>query len=532
VTEHLDGPDDEASSFVDHRLGRKDFLFDSAKILAAAAAAGPFFMAQEHAEAATRASTSSDARVADPIAKSAVDAAKKFSGATLTKTNEAGLQALDDKNFTGPLWEKLTGVKVSVIEKPFAEIYSTVIAEHIARSGAIDSVDGSPVWVPDFAEQEVLAPIDGFIRKYRAQSTMKDYHPLYRPMMKYKGKQYGFFDDGDVWTLYYRKDVFGNAKLRNAYRAKFGKALRVPRGWDEFTETAQFITDQMAPQVYGTGLGRTVGNPGNQFYFYQQFRSNGGQFFNPRTMKALINNRIGVRTMNQILAQNKASPPGVEKLDVVSAWVQWLEGKTAMIFSWPPTGRMSENYAQRDKAFAFIPKSKIVGKVGYAIVPGQNGEHAGSFIKGVMATSEQQELAYLFNQWATSPSISLQRVQLPYTLRDPYRISHYRSKQFWGRWPSARQYLAKLAEGANYAVLDPIYTGSQDYANALDRGMSKIYAGGDVQKTLDDVAKEWDAITRRLGVDKQRASYRNFLNNYLGSTKNNTPARKGQAVKI
>ena len=53
-----------------------------------------------------------------------------------------------------------------------------------------------------------------------------------------------------------------------------------------------------------------------------------------------------------------------------------------------------------------------------------------------------------------------------------------------------------------------------------------------MQQTLDDVAKEWDAITNRLGVDKQRASYRYFLNNYLGSTKNNTPARKGQAVKI
>ena len=532
MTEHIDGLDDEGASVFDHHLGRKDFLFDSAKLLAAAAAAGPFFMAENQAEAAIRASTSSDAAIADPIAKSAVDAAKQFSGATLTKTNESGLQALDDKNFTGPLWEKLTGVKVRVIEKPFAEIYSTVIAEHIARSGAIDSVDGSPVWVPDFAERQVLAPIDSYIRKYKAQSTMNDYHPLFRPMMKYKGKQYGFFDDGDVFQLYYRKDVFNNAKLKSAYRAKFGKALRVPRGWDEFSETAQFITDQLAPQVYGTGLGRTVGNPGNQFYFYQQFRSNGGQFFDQRTMKALINNAIGVRTMNQILAQNKASPPGVEKLDVVSAWVQWLEGKTAMIFSWPPTGRMSENYAQRDKAFAFIPKSKIAGKVGYAIVPGQNGEHAGSFIKGVMATSKQQELAYLFNQWATSPSVSLQRVQLPYTLRDPYRISHYRSKQFARRWPSASLYLAKLAEGANFSVLDPIYTGSQDYANALDRAMSKIYAGGNVQQTLDDVAKEWDAITNRLGVDKQRASYRYFLNNYLGSTKNNTPARKGQAVKI
>ncbi len=186
----------------------------------------------------------------------------------------------------------------------------------------------------------------------------------------------------------------------------------------------------MAPKVYGTGMGRALGNPGNQFYFFQQFRANGGRFFNPRTMKAEINDAIGVKTMQQILAQNKASPPGVEKLSFISGWGLWLEGKTAMIMAWPPTGRISENILQRDKAFATLPKSKIVGKTGYARVPGLNGEHAGAFIKGVMATSENQDAAYFYNQWATSPSVSLQRVMLPYTLRDPYRISHYRSRAY------------------------------------------------------------------------------------------------------
>ena len=38
MTEHIDGLDDEAASVFDHRVGRKDFLFDSAKLLAAAAA--------------------------------------------------------------------------------------------------------------------------------------------------------------------------------------------------------------------------------------------------------------------------------------------------------------------------------------------------------------------------------------------------------------------------------------------------------------------------------------------------------------
>jgi multiple sugar transport system substrate-binding protein len=520
----------EGASIFDEPVGRKDFLFDSAKLIAAAAAAGPFFLAAEQAKAAIHASTAPVQAGGDPIAKSAVDAAKQFSGITLTKTNEAGLQALDDKNFTGPLWEKLTGIKIRVVEAPFPQIYSKAVAEHIAKSGALDVIDGSPVWLPDFAERGVIDPVNNYITKYKAQATLGDYHPLYRALMNYKGQIWGFFDDGDVWALYYRKDVFGNASLRRAYRAKFGRDLRVPQTWAEFNETSQFITDQMAPDVYGGGEGRALGNPGNQFYFFQHFRALGGQFFDPQTMKAQINNAIGVRAMNLILAEIKASPPGIEKLDFVSSWVQWLNGKTAMIYAWGPTGRISENYAQRDKAFAFLPRSKIVGKVGYSIVPNRNGEHAGSFVKYTSADSRNKEAAYLFTQWATSPSISLQRVQLPYTLRDPYRLSHYRSKAYASRWPGAAQYLKTLCEAANHAVLDPIMTGAADYANALDRAMTAIYAGKDVQRGLDDAAKEWDNITNKLGVARQRESYQNFLK-YPGSTGRNTVAAKGLAVK-
>jgi multiple sugar transport system substrate-binding protein len=506
--------------------GRKDFLFNSAKLLAAAAAAGPFFMATKQAAAAEAASTS---MAADPIATSAAVAAKKLGVDKLNKTNESGLQALDDKNFTGPLWEKLTGTEIGVTEAPFPQLYSKAIQQHLAKSSALDVFEASPVWIPDLADRGVIVPIDAWIRKYKAQSTLNDYHPLYRSLMKYKGKTWGFFDDGDVWALYYRKDIFGNAALKRAYKAKFKRDLRVPRTWPEFQETAQFITDQMAPKVYGTGMGRALGNPGNQFYFFQQFRANGGEFFNPATMKAQINNAIGVKTMTQILAQNHASPPGVEKLSFVDGWVLWLQGKTAMMMAWPPTGRISENYAQRDKAFSFLPKSKIVGKVGYQLIPQLNGEHAGSFVKTVAADGKNQEAAYLFTQWATSPSISLQRVQLPYTLRDPYRVSHYRSKQFWKAWPTAKQYLATLAEAANNAVLDPIMTGAADYANALDRSMTAIYAGKSPKSGLDEAAAEWDRITDKIGKDNARKSYANFLK-LPGATSKNTVAKKGLAV--
>jgi len=46
---------------------------------------------------------------ADDSAFRAVEAAKAHSGVTLNMTYEAGLQALDPRNFSGPMWEQLTG---------------------------------------------------------------------------------------------------------------------------------------------------------------------------------------------------------------------------------------------------------------------------------------------------------------------------------------------------------------------------------------------------------------------------------------
>jgi multiple sugar transport system substrate-binding protein len=120
---------------------------------------------------------------------------------------------------------------------------------------------------------------------------------------------------------------------------------------------------------------------------------------------------------------------------------------------------------------------------------------------------------------------------LPYTLRDPYRISHYKSPAYRKLWPGAKDYLITLADAANDAVIDMIMSGAGDYANALDRAMTAIYAGKDAQSGLNDAAKEWDAITKKLGVENQRKAYAEFLK-LPGATAANTVSKLGLAVHI
>lgn len=467
----------------------------------------------------------------DGSAYRAVEAAKQFAGVTLNVTYEAGLQALDPRNYSGPVWEQLTGMKTNVVELPFPDLYSKAVAEHFAGSGAYDILEIAPYMLPSLADGGAIAPLDDYIAKYMNPADLDDLHPLYKAMATYKGKIWGIFDDGDVFQLYYRKDVFEDPELKDAYKAKFGTDLAPPTTWEEYAQIAQFITDNKAPEIYGAAHFRKAGGPGNQFSFFQQYRSNGGRFFDPETMRAQIAGEAGIKTLQQMIEQNKASMPGNNELDAVGLWVAWLQGKVAMMFSWPPTGRMSAGYSQTDTAINFVPASTVAGKVGYAVMPGKNGEHAAGFVKALHADSPNPEAAYLCLQWLTSPPVSLARCMLPYALRDPYRLSHFTSPHYRALWPDAKDYLIGLNNAANSAVIDMIMPGAPDYAQSIDRMCTAVWAGQDPKAALETCAAEWDALTDKLGVDAQRAAYEEFRK-LPGAYADNTIEKLGQAVTL
>ena len=76
---------------------------------------------------------------AETAAERAVREAQQYRGTTITITWEAGLQALDPLNFSGPKWEELTGIKVKVVELPVAKMLMKEMQEYRAGTGAYDA---------------------------------------------------------------------------------------------------------------------------------------------------------------------------------------------------------------------------------------------------------------------------------------------------------------------------------------------------------------------------------------------------------
>jgi multiple sugar transport system substrate-binding protein len=137
-------------------------------------------------------------------AERAVEAAKQFSGVTLNVTWESGLQPMDPKIFSGPLWEKLTGIKINVIEISPTELFTKTMAEHRAGTGAYDVLNVMPQWLPDLVNAGAVELLDPYIEKYGYEDELDDIAPAFAGQGVYNGKIYGFPDDGDVLILYYR----------------------------------------------------------------------------------------------------------------------------------------------------------------------------------------------------------------------------------------------------------------------------------------------------------------------------------------
>jgi multiple sugar transport system substrate-binding protein len=441
----------------------------------------------------------------EDAAAKAIEAAKQYSGSTITVVAEAGLQALLDTQYSGPEWEKLTGIKVKVVELPFEEIYPKTLLEKQAGTGGYDVVLISPAWLADMVANNAVEDLDPYIEKYGVKSEFDDINPAFKDWMSYNGKIYGLVVDGDVLITYYRKDIFENPENQKGFKEKYGYDLGEPKNYKEFGDIACFLTEKYQPAMYGAG----VINTGYTFFFFsERFRNNGGRFFDPETMKATVNSEAGVKALTELVEQNKCMSPGIETWGFAENLSALNAGEIAMTISWPPLGRWAQGVNIEDKALSWVPKTTVADKVGYWVNPGGHSELASGFLSGVSPDSKNKDAAYLYAQWMASKTQSLVNVMKPVGLRDPYRISHYESPEYQNLWPGAKDYLKVLKDGAAAGYADFSWIETFKYQDAMSRAVSAAIGGEDPQTALDAMAAEWDQITESIGVDKQREAYK------------------------
>ncbi|OPX55621.1 multiple sugar transport system substrate-binding protein [Oceanospirillum multiglobuliferum] len=444
----------------------------------------------------------------------AVAHAQQYRGTTLNVVWNKGLMSKEVLLYSGPLWEQLTGIKINVIELAIPEVYPSVEKEHFKRSGSYDIISIVPNRLPDYINLDALEPLDAFLDQYQYRNDLDDITPAFRDnWMSVNGQIYSIPDDGDVLLLYYRKDLFEDPKNKAAFLKQYGYPLAPPKTWHEFDQISAFFSVTYAPQMYGSAF---MHQELSHYFFSEQFRINGGVFFDAKTMQAKINSKEGLKTLEQMIARQSSMPPGVENWSFMDVLGAFIHGQLAMTEFWPPMGRWAEGYGKDSELLAWVPKSLVAGKVGYAPSPGGHGALAAGFGLSIASTSNNKDAAYLFIQWLSSREVSLNRVQTPYSLRDPYRISHYNSASYRNLWPSAGDYLDTLQKSTKNGLLDLSLLQINLYEKSLMEGLKAAFTRKiEPQQALDHIARQWNQITQSIGVEKQQHYYKEWMSKPL-----------------
>jgi multiple sugar transport system substrate-binding protein len=119
---------------------------------------------------------------------------------------------------------------------------------------------------------------------------------------------------------------------------------------------------------------------------------------------------------------------------------------------------------------------------------------------------------------------SLENVSTTLTGLDPYRKHHFSNPKAYTMFPTLAQAEAYL-KGVEAAMADGypeiFIPGAAQYEDSLDLHVNKALAHQESAKqALDATAKEWDAITEKLGRQKQVELWQKALQGYaaLGLT--------------
>ncbi len=210
----------------------------------------------------------------------------------------------------------------------------------------------------------------------------------------------------------------------------------------------------------------------------------------------------------------KFSPPDVLSYGYEELKNAFLNGDVAMVVQWSDVGKKT----------ADPQLSKVVGKVGFAPVPGTevNGtvQHRTPMPVGrvlaVPATSKNKEAAYWVAKYLSLDASPI-TVAANWSGQDPYRVSHFSDPSHYkfSDEASRKDYLAATEANLKNGFPDLNIPGAAQYIDALDLAVNKALSGeADPKTALDGAAEDWKGITERLGADSQKKFWKEALSSY------------------
>ena len=441
-------------------------------------------------------------------------------------------------------FEAATGARLNLVQLEHQDLFPNFMSDLTNGVGKYDAAYAGAWWLGELVSGGYLLSYDKYYGDPRfPRWNIDDVLPGPRRLLSYAGRKYMVANDHDGQVMYYRRDLLEAPLHRAAFQAKYGYPLDVPATWAQFRDVAEYFDgkDLNGDGVPGHGLTMHLKVGAQGMFHFMSFSApfvigpdNPDLYwFDPRTMKPLIESPGHLRALKALVDLVKFGPRDMLNWDLGRSWDYFLAGRAALTFTWGDLGALAQDEG-----------SRVKGKIGCAPIPGTNeyysiaskrwvrttrpnvvGNTTGGSWAGVISKYSKAPEAtyYLFALMATKEKSRIYAVR-GWDGIDPGRVFHFLPPDGTGDlqtylhagWSEAdvRPYLHAYFENFSNPLQFPYLRipGTFGYWQSLDVHLAEAVAGqSSPEAALRATAVDFEEITIRLKRETQLRSYRTSL---------------------
>ncbi len=405
------------------------------------------------------------------------------------------------------LFEEETGIKLDIVTIPTNDQFTKIIQDVTTGGGQYDIYSFFGPDKGSLAEAGALAKLDDYVAKYKpewekyytgGETTVQQFNV-------YGGNIVAISFDGDYQIWIYRKDLFEDPKEKETFKAKYGYDLKWPETWEQLDQISEFFNRPDQGLFGVTDLRNQYWGFTNWYQRYASAANPNQMYFDLETAKPLIDSPAGIQATKEYADSLKWHSPDALSWGWPEQYANIAAGGTAITAAFPNMPKFLDNPGNKD--------SKIVGKMASGLAPGRIVD--GKLIRrtvwwpnvtlGVSTKSKCAEAAYLFLQWANSPSIFPWMVANPAGFMDPFQVTDFEDPIVVASYKPYQVDSYKLSIPRSVPPIN--INGTNEYVAALDTQLQAVMTGqATPEEAMKKAAAEWEQITDRLGRDKQIAA--------------------------
>jgi multiple sugar transport system substrate-binding protein len=403
---------------------------------------------------------------------------KKYAGTTL-EVNLIKSPRGDTLQKYQAEFEELTGIKVNSEQTPEQQQRQKAVIELSSGKPSFDVIHISyHVQKRQFEKGGWLADLSGFMKNpdlSDASMSESDFAAAGMAFAKEKSGRVGALPFSvDYWIVYWNKELFA------------AKGIAYPKTFEELVKAAEALTDPAAG-IYGF-VARGAKNANTPVYTSLLLGYGKRPIDAEGKLTTDSPEGIEAAALYQRL-MTKAAPKGVTGFNWMECQSAFLQGKVAMWLDGVGFAPPLEN----------PEKSRVVGKVGYGVMPKGPVAHAapttGDGI-GVTAASAKKEAAYLYCQWAISKAMGARMLQAGAGV--PFRNSVLNDAEVRKGVTMPAAWVDAVAASAQISRLClPVIIPVTEFRDIIGVGLTNLLGGADPATEMRRATAEFRPVLER-----------------------------------